>query len=698
MNKHLLMIIGVGMVLGSAVHAQTIIPPDPIPVEDLRGFDRYLVAEDLGDLGSRLTEEQLTRRMSRLYWYQSRILRAQVNGDYASAEEFLDRAMSEVDALAGQEGITGLARYKELFRTIVTEHDQYFGENYQAMQREYGDVFELRAEMFDFTATIENPTAKATELPEFAPVATTVAMTQNKAVEGSIQWLLTNRRDMILRFMQKADTYFPMIEQIFKEEGVPDELKYLAVGESGLNPRAISSASAVGMWQFMKATGAAYGLEVTDYVDERMDPIKATRASAKHLKDLYKMYGGNWHIALAGYNCSPRCIKRAISRAGGTMANPPSFWEIRPYLPRQTQGYIPQYIAFSLIMSNPTAFGLPARSDGPEYAYDVVPVTGMLTLETVAEMTGTTKDAIQQLNPELRRDALPPSVEPYPLRIPLNTFARFADAFERLPDEKKRPPATHLVRRGDNLGKISKRYGTTVQTLMRTNGLRGSVIHPGQRLTVPGAARRGVAKLSGEGVESVQWGPRVRRPIDFNREVAATVTRTTPVRLASNTSRSSSASNASARSSSTSTSSGTISHRVRPGDTLGKLASRYGTTIGAIQRANGLRGTTIRTGQRLNIPQSVKVHVVQRGENLTEIASRYGVSVRAIQSENGLRSTVIRPGQRLNISQSAKVHTVKRGENLTGIASRYGTTVSSIKSVNNLRSSRIYPGQKLRIQ
>ena len=646
MQKHIITVLGLGLILGAAAQAQTIMPPDPIPVEELRGFDRYVIGEDLGSPDGPLTEEQLTRRMSRLYWYQSRILRAQVDGDYMVAEEFLHRAMSEVDALAAQEDITGLARYKELFRTIVTEHDQYFGEDYAASQREYGDVFALRAEMFDFQATITNPTAEATGLPEMAPVATTVPMTQNRAVEGSIQWLLSDKRDTILRFTSRADTYFPMIEQIFREEGVPDELKYLAVGESGLRPRVISYASAVGMWQFMKATGAAYGLEVTDYVDERMDPIKATRAAAKHLKDLYRTYGGDWHIALAGYNCSPRCIKRAISRAGGTTANPPSFWAMSPHLPKQTQGYIPQFIAFALIMSNPTAFGLPAASDGPEFAYDVVPVSGMLSLETIAEMVGTTKDEIQNLNPELRRGVLPPSAEPYPLRIPLNTFARFADAFEQLPDSKKRPPATHIVRRGDTLGRISSRYGTTVRTLMRTNGLSRTIIHPGQELIVPGASRRGVAKLSGEGVESVRWGERVRRPIEFNSEIAETAKRSTPARLAST---SSSTRNVSTAARSTSTPVATVSHRVRRGDTLGRLASRYNTSVRAIQQQNGLRGTRIRIGQRLQIPQEAQVHTVRRGENLTRIASRYGTTVQKIKSANNLRSSRIYPGQKLKI-------------------------------------------------
>ncbi len=643
MAKRILLIIAIWLGVEQLAMAQTIMPPEPIPVESLRGFDRFVASHDIGELDEPLTEEQFARRISRIYWYASRILRTQANGDYLAAERYLNLAMTEVDALADQDNVTELASYKEVFRTIVTEHEAHFGKDQQDLAHEYGSVFKLRSEMFDVQARVENPTAEATDLPALEPVATSVPMTKNRVVEDNIQWLLANRREVVIRWLPRTDTYFPMIEQIFKEEGVPDELKYLALPESGLNPRARSKASAVGMWQFMASTGRTYGLSVTDYVDERMDPVKATRAAARHLKDLYNKYG-DWHIALAGYNCSPRCIQRAISRAGGTIKNPPSYWKMSPYLPRETQGYIPQYIAFALIMSNPTAFGLPAGADGPEYTYDEVPVEGMLTLENIAEMAGTTETEIQALNPELRRGILPPSTSPYPLRIPLNTFARFADAFARLPESQKRQPGEHVVRRGDNLGKIAKRYGISVSTLMATNNLSRSLIHPGQRLVVPNARGRSVAKLSGQNARSVQWGSRMNRPIEYSPGIAEEV-QATPVSLASVTTTRQTTSSSNSRAA-------TTTHHVRRGETLGELARKYVTTVRTIQLANGLRNTRIYTGQQLKIPQG---------------------------------------------GTTTQVHTVRRGENLTVIANRYGTTVSKIKATNNLRSSRIHPGQKLTI-
>jgi len=623
---------------------QDLMPPEAIPIEDLRGYDRYSLLEDRGDPQDALSASQLMNRMSRAYLLQSRIIKARTNGDWPTVEYSLDEAMSEMSVLANQSSMINDARFQELYRTIVTEHEDYYGIDPDE-RKEYGDVFALRNDMFDAQARVQNPVAKATGLPKIKPVATMVNMTRNRAVEGSINWLLTNRKETVIRWMGRADTYFPMIEQIFREEGVPDELKYLAVGESGLNPVARSSANAVGMWQFMAATGRAMGLRIDNYVDERMDPVKATRAAARHLKELYDYYGEDWHLALAGYNCSPRCIRRAISRAGGTMSNPPSYWAISKYLPRQTAGYVPQFIAFALIMSNPAEFGLPANSDGPEFAYDEVRVSGVLKLETIAKMVGTSTEQIQNLNPELRRGTLPTDRTPYTLRLPLNTFARFADAFERLPDKEKTMPGEHRVRRGDNLGKIAKRYGVSVKALQNANGLRRTIIHPGQMLVIPGLAGSNVATLESTGARAIAWGRRINKPIVYDKALAAASAPQTPSRVV-NTSNTRAVRQTTAPPQPT-----YMSHKVRRGDTLSELADKYGTTTRAIQNANQLRSSKIKRGQTLKIPSGRTVYTVKRGDNLANIAKRYGTTVREIKSTNNLRSNTIHPGQELSISR-----------------------------------------------
>lgn len=183
-------------------------------------------------------------------------------------------------------------------------------------------------------------------------------MTANRIVERTINDYLQNRRSMLRMWISRSQTYFPMIEKIFAQEEVPDELKYIALGESSLNPTIRSTAGAVGMWQFMSATARSEGLRVDSWVDERRDPEKSTRAAARHLKALNESYSGSWHLSLAGYNCSYRCITRAVEQAGGSLVDPPSYWDIYPNLPRETREFVPRYIAAALIVSNPSMYGI----------------------------------------------------------------------------------------------------------------------------------------------------------------------------------------------------------------------------------------------------------------------------------------------------------------------------------------------------
>ena len=621
-------------------------PPEPIPLEELAGFERYYEQQDLGSLDDSLTDDQLARRLSRLYRYQADLLLAQADGNSALGAEILHRALGEVEDLADQPGINANVRWRELFRSLVTEHDYYYG---KFLEDEFGSIFGLRAEIFEELNKLEDPLAPAKTPAPLPPIRTTIPMTENRTVEGVREWFLTKRRDVLIVWLSRAKTYFPMIEPILKETGVPDELKYLAVIESGLNPKATSRWHAVGMWQFISATGRAYGLESDAWQDDRRDPVKATRAAAKHLRDLYYQYDKNWHVALAGYNCSPRCIKRAIRSSGGKV----DYWRMYKYLPKETRGYVPNFIAVAQILSNPGAFGLPTDVTAPEFAYDIVPVTGMLSFETIADMVGANVDDIGRLNPELRQGMLPPSSDPYELRIPPGTASRFVAAFANLPAEAKRTAAEHIVKRGDNLGKIGRRYGVSARDLMASNNLRKTTIYPGQHLVVPtaGGGGGGQASVDESGVRTVNWGTHVNQPIALDFTPKPSMARTTPVRQTSQAAQSSS------RSSSGSSNARTsqprqIAHTVRGGDTLSGLAAKYGSSVRDIRQLNGLRSTKIKRGQTLKI---------QPGKN------------------------------------KAVVYKVVRGDNLTKIARRYKTKVSSIKEANNLRSNRIYPGQELTI-
>ena len=648
-----------------------------------------------------MNETDVLRHLGELYQLQSEILMAQSEGDAVDAQ--FELAMTQLGDLLGQPGIMENPRFRELYRSLVTEYEKYYDIPADSLALQRGDIFSVRADLFAELNDLDKPLLEDVALPKLEPVGTTIEMTMNRLVEQSIAFLLRTPERNLYNWLSRADTYFPMIEQIFREEGVPDELKYLAMVESALLPRAQSWAQAVGMWQFTATTGRAYGLQVNAWADERMDPEKATRAAAKHLKDLYQFYDKDWQLAIAGYNCSPRCIKRAIRKSGKANA---TFWDIFPYLPSETRNYVPMFIAASLVASNPKAFNLnmDAVKPGPRYAYDYVPVEGMLSLETVAKAAGTDVQRIKTLNPELRRETLPPSDKAYHVRIPHGSADRFVAAYANLPEDERRGATEYVVKRGDTLSKIAKRYAVTVAALQHQNGLRSSKIKVGQRLTVPVPLHesRAAIKLTSADPVSIQYDLRATRPILAAAKIDLPEPQTsTPVRRASTTSgsRRSSSSASSASSSET-----RVVYTVRRGDNLSTIARRYGVSVRDLQGWNKLRGTKIRSGQRLYLYPSGSAalaptsYTVRRGDNLTAIAKKHGVSVSNLRSWNNLSGSKIVPGQKLKLHASApKTHQVRRGENLTTIARKYNTSVSSIRNWNNLRGSKIVPGQKLKV-
>ncbi|MCZ6705007.1 MAG: LysM peptidoglycan-binding domain-containing protein, partial [Bacteroidetes bacterium] len=487
---------------------------------------------------------------------------------------------------------------------------------------------------------------------------------------------------------------------------IPDELKYLAMIESGLNPKARSWARAVGMWQFIAGTGRAYGLEINAWVDDRMDPEKSTRAAAKHLKDLYARYG-DWHIAMAGYNCSPRCIRRAINRAKSDGHAVPTYWDMYRYLPRETRGYVPMYVATSFIISNPNAFDLKQVKPGPAYEYQHIPVQGMLSLREIADLAGTDLSTMRALNPSLRRSTLPPSTGLFYLKIPVGSTDQFYAAYDALPESVKQPAGEYVVRRGDTLGEIGTRYGVSVSRLMQKNGLRSTRIQIGQRLVVPlSDYSHTLPEIVGATGTLVQYGRRSTRPI-----ISITQRRTSTAAGSSNIVQASAPASGPSQSSTSNVPNGQIRtvYTVRRGDTLGKIADRFKVSVSQLQSWNNLRGTRIISGARLSIytdPRSVPTsgqitYVVKSGDTLSKIATRYGVTVANLRRWNGINGSRIRIGRRLNIRSGSGsemvIHTVRRGDTLIGIASRYAVTVAKIKEWNTLRSNTIRVGQQLNI-
>ena len=326
-----------------------------------------------------------------------------------------------------------------------------------------------------------------------------VPLYYNSRVHAFINYFTVKDREYTRLMMRRKDLYFPIYEKYLAKYGLPDELKYLSIIESALNARAISRASAVGLWQFMSPTGRYYGLHQDWYIDERMDPEKSTEAACKYLKDLYGMFH-DWELALAAYNTGPGNVKRAIRRAGYKR----SFWEIYPYLPRETRSYVPQYVAITYTMNYLDEHNFIDEGAEMLMPSDTLNVSKYLHFDTFAKLTDVCLDDLQRLNPSVKHNALPDVTKPYVIRIPLvakdaleaNRYAILDSASKVGKKElellaRNSPGSTYgrdriiyKVRSGDVLGSIAIRYGVRVNDIKKWNNLHSNTIRIGQRLTI----------------------------------------------------------------------------------------------------------------------------------------------------------------------------------------------------------------------
>jgi membrane-bound lytic murein transglycosylase D len=304
----------------------------------------------------------------------------------------------------------------------------------------------------------------------------------SEAVERSLSLFSERLREKFSLWLMRSGKYLPMMTKILEEEGIPAEMAYLPLIESGFNPRAYSRSKAAGPWQFIAATAKRYGLKVNKWVDERRDPVKSTRAAARYLRDLYDMFG-NWSLAMAAYNAGESKIKKALRKLDDW-----DYWGLQrtSYIRRETKDYVPRFIAARLIAESPEDYGFFGLQYHREPGYDEVPVNGSVSLDAVARCAETSIDRIKELNPELRRSCTPP-VDGYRLKIPAGKGEAFMKNLAGLPKSAKKPaPKVYVVRKGDTVGKISRKTGTSKSEIIALNNLgRKGVIRPGQRLELP---------------------------------------------------------------------------------------------------------------------------------------------------------------------------------------------------------------------
>ena len=331
-----------------------------------------------------------------------------------------------------------------------------------------------------------------------------IDLSYNKTVRNFIHVYTLERREKVEIMLGLKSYYFPLFERIFDQYEIPLELKYLAIIESALNPRAISRAGATGIWQFMYGTGKLYELTINSFVDERRDPLKATYAAGKYLKDLYQIFG-KWDLAIAAYNCGPGNVRKAIYRAGGKN----NFWDIYYFLPYETRGYFPAFVAAMYVMNYHESHNLYPKPIDIPYLTDTLMVNQKLHLKQVSEVLGIPLKQLQDLNPQYRRNLIPASKEhTFSLRIPMNETGNFLQLQDSIYSYKdsvffrqdiiKNPRKSHFVyqppknkakvyyevKPGDNLGYIAEWFHVRASQLRYWNNMRGSLIRTGQKLVV----------------------------------------------------------------------------------------------------------------------------------------------------------------------------------------------------------------------
>ena len=546
----------------------------------------------------------------------------------------------------------------------------------------------------------------------------------NQGLENIIKSFLKNRKRSFERLMAVSEFYFPLFEEAFDKQNVPLEIKYLAVVESALNPKAVSRVGATGLWQFMYQTGKQYGLKIDSYVDERSDPLKATEAAAQYMKNMYAIFG-DWDLVLASYNSGPGNVAKAIRRSGGQQ----NYWNIRKNLPKETQGYLPAFLATMYIYEYHKEHGIkPEKAPIKQFATDTVMIKRQMSFKQISELIDIPVAQLQILNPSYKLNVVPAyNDQTHFLRLPQDKMAVFTsneskiyayvdreanlrerpfqivrpivtqdsvNTFQRLAQAKVR---YYRVKRGDNLSTIAQKYDVAVDDLKKWNNIRGNKVAYGKNLKI-------------NGVEADQKSTVVAK-VEIDKKGIQKDSLATPTNSI---------------------------YVVQKGDNLSNIAKKFNVTVAELQDWNKLTTKSISLGASLQVVKN-PIHneviaepierkdiaySVQKGDNLGSIAKKFGASVEELKQWNNLTSNAIAIGNSLIVAKNEIVidtnkvaiasfkkkeqypstaskeseYYVKKGDSLYSISKKYpGVTISDLKKWNNITGEELKPGMKLKI-
>ncbi len=639
--------------------------------------------------------------------------------DTARAARSFDQAIETLNKISDYPKIQDNQDFMDLMQSIIEDYENYI-RNLDNLS-DKAQIVVLRDKFFQ---SVENPDMpsyddlnfprgkdssarqfQALNLPESSSALATftgmrgvklqVAMPENQEVLWAIEFLAVRGRRYFQKWIERTGKWFTMMRKIAREEGAPEEIIYLSMIESGLSPQATSWAKAVGLWQFIKGTGQMYGLGADYWRDERRDPEKATRAAMRYLKDLYNELG-DWHLALAAYNCGPGGVRRAMARSG---IQNPSYWDIRPFLPKETRNYVPLYVAASKVCMNPEAYGFTSTQIQFEerYNYETVPVNEAADFRVLARAAGVGEETLRDLNPELINYSTPPYSDNYQLKIPVGTKSTFIANYDKMSQSDKHSWTMHEVAGSETLSSIARKYNVPQSVIAAANDLTGRKkrISAGTMLRIPTDGR---------------YNAPSKRDADEDEEEDEETSGTQAV------------------TGSTSKESGKESKRKdkisekSDDKTLAKADTKADTKseTKSDMKTDAKNSDEEKVQHRpAPIPENSKKisHTVKDDETLYSISARYNVRLSDVRNWNDIpyNSDKVSEGAELTLyvdknfrpedaskkpaaKQGTIQHTVARGETLAQIADSYGVTIDELRRFSSMsKHGRIYVGQVLTV-